>query len=233
MCFVMTVKQAANAPVLEATANPSGHHITRDTRHGEVMKADPMFESMLIPSSDWLSLLPPLNFEASEALAPNPNPNSDWMAWLDGMSSFTQDSVSPPMFATSTFANTVSPALTSTSTLIPESPATLNSPFINKNKRVRSETPDFDDLDDAAKKRARNTEAARKSRARKAARVDSLEAQVDALEGDKARLSTRLAVLESDASSFAQREYDLKRRVALLENQLLESHRALLAKQGL
>ncbi|KAJ3065794.1 hypothetical protein HDU98_010830 [Podochytrium sp. JEL0797] len=79
-------------------------------------------------------------------------------------------------------------------------------------------------------RREKNTDAARKSRARKAALIESLESKTDTLEQERASLHTRIAVLENNQRSFVQRESDLKTRVAMLEKQLAESHRALLAQ---
>ncbi|KAJ3009910.1 UNVERIFIED_CONTAM: hypothetical protein HDU68_002429, partial [Siphonaria sp. JEL0065] len=103
----------------------------------------------------------------------------------------------------------------------------INNQKTNSRKRQHA-TPS--DEDETVVKRLKNTEAARKSRARKAAKVDGLEHHVEELEMEKGALTVRIAVLENDASSFAQREMELKRRVALLEAQLAESHRALLAQ---
>ncbi|KAJ3104488.1 hypothetical protein HK100_004046, partial [Physocladia obscura] len=79
----------------------------------------------------------------------------------------------------------------------------------------------------AALKRLRNTEAARKSRVRRAAKINSFKLKVDTLEKEKLSLTKRIAVLENNTMSFAQRENDLKRRIATLEHQLMESHRTL------
>ncbi|KAJ3113285.1 hypothetical protein HDU96_003589 [Phlyctochytrium bullatum] len=81
--------------------------------------------------------------------------------------------------------------------------------------------------DDVVMKRMKNTEAARRSRARKLARLESLEAEVNTLEHDKAALLVRLAVLESEQATFNQREADLNKRINQLELQLAESHRAM------
>ncbi|KAI8611010.1 hypothetical protein BC830DRAFT_1040515, partial [Chytriomyces sp. MP71] len=81
--------------------------------------------------------------------------------------------------------------------------------------------------DDAASKRSKNTEAARKSRARKAAKVEDLEHKLEMLDDVNSKLCTRIAVLESNAGSFAEREAVFKLRIAMLEAQLADSHRAL------
>ncbi|KAJ1547560.1 hypothetical protein HK405_005527 [Cladochytrium tenue] len=82
-------------------------------------------------------------------------------------------------------------------------------------------------------KRAKNTEAARRSRARKNARLETLEVEVGQLEQDKATLLVRLAVMETERASSALREADLSRRIAHLEDQLAESHRAMVMGLGI
>ncbi|KAJ3137223.1 hypothetical protein HK100_000731, partial [Physocladia obscura] len=76
----------------------------------------------------------------------------------------------------------------------------------------------------------RNTEAARKSRVRRADKIDSLILEVDTRKKEKSCLTVRTAVLENDAMGFAQCENDVKRRIAILERQLMESHRALVGR---
>ncbi|KAJ3099689.1 hypothetical protein HDU97_002858 [Phlyctochytrium planicorne] len=91
-------------------------------------------------------------------------------------------------------------------------------------KRAASEESEDEEV---VLKRMKNTEAARRSRARKLARLECLEGEVSALEHDKATLLVRLAVLESEQATFAQREADLNKRITQLELQLAESHRAM------
>ncbi|KAJ3205528.1 hypothetical protein HDU82_005142 [Entophlyctis luteolus] len=81
----------------------------------------------------------------------------------------------------------------------------------------------------AAMKRQRNTEAARKSRARKAAKICGLEQRVQMLEDEKSVLTVRVAVLQNEAITLAKREAELKWRTETLEKQLIESHRALIS----
>lgn len=84
------------------------------------------------------------------------------------------------------------------------------------------------DTDAVLRKRMKNTEAARRSRQRKIEKIDTLEHQVSDLERDKSELSLRVMLLENERKSFRQREQDLAARVADLEKQLAESHRAML-----
>jgi hypothetical protein len=73
---------------------------------------------------------------------------------------------------------------------------------------------------DASQRRAKNTEAARRSRARKQAKLETLEADVKRLEADKNGLLLKLAVLENETKGGAYRESMLVKRVAELERML-------------
>ncbi|EGF82194.1 hypothetical protein BATDEDRAFT_36745 [Batrachochytrium dendrobatidis JAM81] len=79
-----------------------------------------------------------------------------------------------------------------------------------------------------AVKRARNNEAARRSRERKMKKLVELEVQVTHLDTEKTDLLVRLAVLESERTTWMHRERELAHRVLALETQLSESHRALM-----
>jgi hypothetical protein len=72
-------------------------------------------------------------------------------------------------------------------------------------------------LSDESFRRKKNTEAARRSRARKAAKLESLSAQVHVLEKEKNDLLLRVAVLENDLKCGAFREDMLIQRVTELE----------------
>ncbi|KAI9473425.1 MAG: hypothetical protein EXX96DRAFT_577890 [Benjaminiella poitrasii] len=81
--------------------------------------------------------------------------------------------------------------------------------------------------DEAAMKRQKNTDAARRSRLKKIIKMENLEKQVTELESDNARLTTRVAVLESEKSSLIEKDKGLEDRIRVLEAQLAEAHRAL------
>ncbi|KAJ3281071.1 hypothetical protein HK104_000234 [Borealophlyctis nickersoniae] len=86
--------------------------------------------------------------------------------------------------------------------------------------------------DEQALKRKRNTEAARRSRERKAQHVADLEAQVRRLEGDKTELLFRLAVMEKERMAWVARERELVERNEGLSAQLKEAHEALVTRAG-
>ncbi|KAJ3095141.1 hypothetical protein HDU96_001293 [Phlyctochytrium bullatum] len=80
-------------------------------------------------------------------------------------------------------------------------------------------------------RRIRNTEAARKSRQKKNQKLVELDAQVQALEREKADLHIKVAVLENEKSNLVMRERDLLERVRALEQQLNESHQSIMRLQ--
>ena len=80
-----------------------------------------------------------------------------------------------------------------------------------QHKRQRSESIDEDQPQDlVALKRQRNTDAARRSRQRKALKMDSLEKRVMDLEAENERLRLRAAVAESERANIEAKE---KKRV--------------------
>lgn len=97
----------------------------------------------------------------------------------------------------------------------------------NYSKRERSESID-DNQDLVVLKRQRNTDAARRSRQRKAQKMDSLEKRVLDLEADNERLRLRAAVAESERANIEAKEKRSRVRVLELERQLADTHKALL-----
>ncbi|KAI8364905.1 hypothetical protein BD560DRAFT_402349, partial [Blakeslea trispora] len=76
-------------------------------------------------------------------------------------------------------------------------------------------------------KRQRNTDAARRSRQRKANKMAFLETQVSMLKKDNNRLRLKVAVLESEVSYAAEKEQMSMQRVLELEAQLANAHQQL------
>jgi len=77
-------------------------------------------------------------------------------------------------------------------------------------------------LDERSLKRQRNTEAARKSRARKVARLQGLAQRVEELEKENQKQHTRIAVLENEKEGWMQREREHQAKIEWLERTLLE-----------
>ena len=77
-------------------------------------------------------------------------------------------------------------------------------------------------------KRAKNNEAARKSRERKVKRLEDLEQLLAKSEGEKNELQLKVAIMESEKNTWLARERELVHRILSLETQLNESHMALI-----
>ncbi|TPX66507.1 hypothetical protein SpCBS45565_g04439 [Spizellomyces sp. 'palustris'] len=144
--------------------------------------------------------------------------------WLASLTTTTNSTSSPEPYSTDVSSTS---SLSPRGVPLPEN----NSPILNDTpvkKEAKRAAEDEDISDPNLRKRMKNTEAARRSRQRKMARLDTLEHQVTNLEGDKSKLLMRVAVLENERSTFQQREQELSARIASLEKQLQESHRAML-----
>ncbi|KAI8916767.1 hypothetical protein DFJ77DRAFT_461230 [Powellomyces hirtus] len=74
-------------------------------------------------------------------------------------------------------------------------------------------------------KRLRNTEAARRSRLRRLAHIDQLEARIKELETENLRLILRVASLETDRVAKDSRHYTDEQKIRQLEHQLAEAAR--------
>jgi hypothetical protein len=110
--------------------------------------------------------------------------------------------------------------------IMPKTTAAASGATFNQLKR-----PFFqEDKDEIAQKRQKNTDAARRSRLKKVIKMEALEMRVTELEGDNARLTTRVAVLESEKNSLTAKDKTLEDRIKVLEAQLAEAHKALTCK---
>ncbi|CAG8831372.1 18125_t:CDS:1, partial [Racocetra persica] len=78
--------------------------------------------------------------------------------------------------------------------------------------------------EELAIKRAKNTDAARRSRLRKVLKMESLEMQVNELKIENKNFQTRVAVLESEKKGLKEKNIEKDNRIRLLEKQLAESH---------
>ncbi|KAI8380505.1 hypothetical protein EDC96DRAFT_561105 [Choanephora cucurbitarum] len=119
---------------------------------------------------------------------------------------------------TATASAAMSPATASA-----RSPAFSASPARSR-KRASEE---IDPADDAAVKRQKNTDAARRSRLRKVQKMESLELRVSELEKINAGLLMRVAVLDSEKTNLKAKESSYESRIKVLEEQLAEAHKAL------
>lgn len=97
--------------------------------------------------------------------------------------------------------------------------------FSTKTKKRELEIED--PSDDAAVKRQKNTDAARRSRLRKVQKMETLEIRVSELEKINAGLLMRVAVLDSEKTNLKAKEQSYENRIKVLEDQLAEAHKAL------
>lgn len=102
-------------------------------------------------------------------------------------------------------------------------------PTMNSIKRKIDSQKDNDEI---SQKRQKNTDAARRSRLKKIVKMETLEKQVNELEADNSRLTTRVAVLESEKTALVSKDIGLEDRIRVLEAQLAEAHRALTCKSS-
>lgn len=126
-------------------------------------------------------------------------------------------SVAAPTTTSTSKSSTVSPAVVSAST-----PAFSASP-----SRTRKRAEDIDPSDEAAVKRQKNTDAARRSRLRKVQKMECLETRVSELEKINGGLLMRVAVLDSEKNNLKAKESSYENRIRVLEEQLAEAHKAL------
>ncbi|KAI8617939.1 hypothetical protein BC830DRAFT_1079565 [Chytriomyces sp. MP71] len=235
MCYVK-VKSAATGSAQQSRVASSSSSSTNQPSGWTAANNPATTDTINTINTDWL--LNPLHFEELEGFEAFPlhptHTSNDWMAWLEGMAQEhlppkqTKTEISSPVFAGGgDFMIMPSPTFSITATTASPEFAPLPTDIVAQTKKRVATSPAAEVA--PLVKRAKNTEAARKSRARKAAKIDSLEHRVDVMEAEKEALDVKVAVLESEAASFAAREAELKRRVAMLESQLAESHRALVS----
>ncbi|KAF9407777.1 hypothetical protein BGZ94_002560 [Podila epigama] len=104
-------------------------------------------------------------------------------------------------------------------------PAKSNS----SNRSKRSASVD-EESEEVLAKRAKNTDAARRSRLKKMVRLETLENKVQELEATNHRLSMRVAVLETEKNNFLIKDAEQVARIAQLEAKLVEAHLALTSR---
>jgi len=119
-----------------------------------------------------------------------------------------------------------SPDFTSTESSPSLASATLPAPAGKKKSKKRVLTPE-EKMEEVVAKRAKNTDAARRSRLKKLIRLEGLEAKISDLETANNDLSMKIAILETEKSSFVSKETEQIARIEQLEAQLAEAHVAL------
>ncbi|KAG0018102.1 hypothetical protein BGZ81_010393 [Podila clonocystis] len=84
-----------------------------------------------------------------------------------------------------------------------------------------------DESEEVLAKRAKNTDAARRSRLKKLVKLETLEVKVHELEATNNRLNMRIAVLETEKNNFLIKDAEQAARIAQLEAKVVEAHLAL------
>lgn len=164
--------------------------------------------------------------------------NIPWSSEVTSANFLRSASSESPLFSTLSNANA-----TSMSSSVVASPSVMSStsasstPLINhpntiRRKRSISEVEKNPQhmVDDLAMKRAKNTDAARRSRLRKVIKMESLEKQVTEFKIENNELQTRVAVLESEKKGLEEKNAEKDARVKMLEQQLAEAHERLIKR---
>jgi hypothetical protein len=142
----------------------------------------------------------------------SPALNIPWSTDVANSSSPTDNNVHSPITSTTASSASTSPLTTSIRTR-------------NRKRSVNEVDKDPQVVaDELAMKRAKNTDAARRSRLRKVKRMESLEKEVTVLKNENIELQTRIAVLESEKKGLEDKNAEKEVRVKLLEQRLTEAH---------
>ncbi|KAF8936430.1 hypothetical protein BGZ47_009497 [Haplosporangium gracile] len=106
-------------------------------------------------------------------------------------------------------------------------PITAPAPAAPKPKSKKRRLTPEEEAAEVVAKRAKNTDAARRSRLKKLIKLEGLEAKAFDLESANSDLNMRIAILETEKSGFLAKEAEQAARIAQLEAQLAEAHAAL------
>ncbi|KAI9476119.1 MAG: hypothetical protein EXX96DRAFT_487074 [Benjaminiella poitrasii] len=156
---------------------------------------------------------------------------------LDTPKADSKDSNKPPMDVQSFIkALTILGTIQQLKAPQPQKPNDVNTTNINKPSSLKRDrnsinnsdlTNEQSPQDLIALKRQRNTDAARRSRLRKAMKMESLEKRVMDLEAENERLKLRAAVAESERANVEAKEKSNRVRILELERQLADTHNVL------
>lgn len=143
----------------------------------------------------------------------------------------------PSVLAAFVAAVSASSSSSSSTPSIPPSATTTppTTPAVGQQKRALGdddESSSASPADEAALKRQKNTDAARRSRLKKVMKMDALEKRVHELERMNAQLLLRVAVLDSEKMHLQTKEASHEARVKSLETQLADAHKALSSRSS-
>ncbi|KAF9926012.1 hypothetical protein FBU30_004305 [Linnemannia zychae] len=145
-----------------------------------------------------------------------PSPSLPPITW--NVSSGVMDLINTKSEEESGINNT---AVTTTTTAAADKSETSSRPA-----KRRRPTSDEECSEEVLARRAKNTDAARRSRLKKVIRLEGLEAKVSGLEATNQGLSTKVAVLEAERNSHLVKEAEQMARIAQLEAKLVEAQLA-------
>jgi len=148
----------------------------------------------------------------------------------DGTMSFVNSLMNSRNSRTSPLSSTKS----SPAVIVPSKPSPTKPANVRSRKRSENEIEKDPETisEELAIKRAKNTDAARRSRLRKVMKMESLEKQVNDLKVENSELQTRIAVLESEKKGLEEKNLDKDNRIRLLEQQLTEAHERLINRSS-
>ncbi|KAF9972625.1 hypothetical protein BGZ65_009705 [Modicella reniformis] len=108
------------------------------------------------------------------------------------------------------------------------SPATPAHTPVTRGKGSKKRQLSFEEeVEEIVAKRAKNTDAARRSRLKKLIKLEGLEAKVSDLEAANNALNMKIAILKTEKNGFIAKDVEQTARIAQLEAQLAEAHAAL------
>ncbi|CAG8647450.1 5124_t:CDS:1 [Dentiscutata erythropus] len=148
----------------------------------------------------------------------------------DGTTSFVNSLINTRNTRMSPLSSTKSPP----AVIVPSKPSQTKPASGRSRKRSENDVEKDPETvsEELAIKRAKNTDAARRSRLRKVMKMDSLEKQVNVLKVENSELQTRIAVLESEKKGLEEKNIDKDNRIRLLEQQLTEAHERLINRSS-
>ncbi|KAF9352664.1 hypothetical protein BGX26_009563 [Mortierella sp. AD094] len=101
---------------------------------------------------------------------------------------------------------------------------------LNKSPAKKRALSPEEEQDEVVAKRAKNTDAARRSRLKKLVRLETLETKVGELEATNNRLNMKVAILETEKNGHLVKEAEQSARIAQLEAKLAEAHALLTSR---
>ncbi|KAI1296076.1 hypothetical protein EDD11_007595 [Mortierella claussenii] len=117
---------------------------------------------------------------------------------------------------------------TSASPVTATSTAATPAPKVRGSKKRQLTTEQ--EAEEIIAKRAKNTDAARRSRLKKLIKLEGLELKISDLEAANSSLTMKIAILETEKSGFLAKDAEQAARIAQLEAQLAEAHAALTSR---